>query len=199
MNRLIIVFLLLAIGQVRAQEAKPLDLFQVDQLAVKVDGMVEPGECRSSFVDPRTGIEVFWQADSHNIQAAMRSPGSGWLAMGLGSARMNGAVLILCFQDGQGNWVVQEHLGKPFFGHAPADKPRLISGQARLVDGRLVMEFILPLGLSNGQSIAPGREVPFLLAYHKDKGRLSEHSKKSSGSPKTSRAPAPPPEPGREK
>ena len=199
MRRLIAAILMLACGQALAQGAGPREVFQLDQYVIKVDGAIEPGEYRSSFVDRRTGIEVFWQADSHNLQVAMRSPGSGWLALGLGSAGMNGAVMIIGFQDGQGNWVVQEHLGKPFFRHAPAEKPRLVSGQARLVDGRLVMEFVLPLVLANGQAIAPGRELPFLLAYHKDKGKLSKHSKKSSGSLKMTRTPVQPTETGREK
>jgi hypothetical protein len=199
MRRLIAVILILTAGQALAQGDGPREVFQLDQPATKVDGAIEPGEYRSTFVDPRTGIEVFWQADSHNLQVALRSPGSGWLALGLGSAGMNGAVMIIGFQDAQGNWVVQEHLGKAFFRHAPAEKPRLISGQAKLVDGRLVMEFVLPLVLANGQVIAPGRELPFLLAYHKDKGKLSKHSKKSFGSLKMTRSPAQPTETGREK
>jgi hypothetical protein len=193
------VALLLLAGLSQAREPVTVEIPQLDRAEAKLDGVIEPGEYRASFTDPRTGVEVHWQADSFNLQVALRSPGQGWLAMGLGSGKMNGAVMILGFVDGEGNWTVQEHLGKAFFRHAPAEKPRLVGGKARLSGGRLVMEFVLPLSLSNGQNIAPGREVPFLLALHQDRGKLAKHSRKSSAILKLVRAPAISPEQGVDK
>jgi hypothetical protein len=153
---------------------------QHDRCASTVDGKIDKDEYRHSFTDPVTGIMVFWQADSFNLQAALKSPGSGWLAIGLGSGKMNGADMIIGFKDGAGQWVAEEHLGKAFFRHAPVEKPKLAAGKAAAAEGRTILEFILPLKLSNGKEIKPGQNFPFLLAYHKDKVKISKHTKKSA-------------------
>ncbi len=153
---------------------------QYDRCASTVDGKIDKDEYRNSFTDPATGIMVFWQADSANLQAALKSPGSGWLAIGLGSDKMNGADMVICFQDETGKWQVEEHLGKVFFRHAPVEKPRLVAGKAASIEGRTVLEFVMPLRLSTGKEIKPDSGIPFILAYHKDKVKFSKHTKKSA-------------------
>ncbi|MHB8156009.1 MAG: hypothetical protein ACYDEQ_01195, partial [Desulfocucumaceae bacterium] len=54
----------------------------VVQSEAKVDGVIAKGEYQSSFTDAKTGITVYWQADSANLYCALQSPGQGWLAMG---------------------------------------------------------------------------------------------------------------------
>jgi hypothetical protein len=159
---------------------KIYSLPQCDSCGSTVDGKIDKQEYQNYFTDPATGIMVFWQADSFNLQAALKSPGSGWLAIGLGSEKMNGADMVICFKDQDGKWQVEEHLGKAFFRHAPVEKPKLAAGKAATAEGRTILEFIMPLKLSNGQKIEPGKNFPFLLAYHKDRVKFSKHTKKSS-------------------
>jgi len=159
----------------------PYVLPQQDSCISTVDGRINKNEYSASFVDPATGIEVFWQADSINLHAALKSPGSGWLAMGLGSDKMNGSDMIICFKDRDGKWLVEEQLGKAFFKHIPVENPKLSAAKASIADGKTVMEFVLPLKLSNGKVMKPGEAFPFILAYHKDKTKFSKHTKKSSG------------------
>ncbi|MDP2807155.1 MAG: hypothetical protein Q8O74_03335, partial [bacterium] len=94
---------------------------------------------------------------------------------------MNGAVMIIAYQTGEGAWTAEEHLGKAFFKHAKVEKPRLVAARAGVIDGHTTMEFCLPLSLSNGKTINSAGELPYILAYHQDKPQLSKHSKKTSG------------------
>jgi hypothetical protein len=41
---------------------------------------------------------------------------------------------------------------------------------------RAVMEFSLPLAMSNGKTIQAGQAMPFVLAGHNSKTTLSKHS-----------------------
>jgi hypothetical protein len=164
-----------------AGPAQPWQVPLVKKATVVIDGAATPDEYPATFTDPKTGITVWWQADSANIYAALKSPGRGWLAIGLGADGMSGAAMVIAYQTDQGQWTVEEQLGKPFFKHVRVEQTKLISGKATLAEGRTAMEFALPRRLNNGQTIADGQPMPFILAYHKDKSTLSKHSKKMSG------------------
>lgn len=168
-------------GLALAGPAQPWVVPVVGKSAAVIDGAVSANEYPATFTDPKTSVTVWWQADSANLYVALKSPGQGWLAIGLGADGMNGAAMVIAFQDGQGQWTVEEQLGKSLYRHSRAEPQKLISGKTAQADGHTVMEFSLPRRLSNGQSIAEGQPLPFLLAYHKDKPGLSKHSKKSSG------------------
>ncbi|MDO9392246.1 MAG: DOMON domain-containing protein [bacterium] len=176
-----LLLLLLVPGLLFAGKKEVQKIPVVARSEAKVDGVIAKGEYQSSFTDAKTGITVHWQADSANLYCALQSPGQGWLSIGLGSGGMNGAVMIIAYQTGEGAWAAEEHLGKAFFRHARAEKPRLIAARSGIVDGHTTMEFCLPLSLSNGKTINSAGELPYILAYHQDKPRLSKHSKKSSG------------------
>jgi hypothetical protein len=178
-NTLFILMLLPGLLYAGKKEVQKIPV--VSRSEAKVDGVILKGEYQSSFTDAKTGITVHWQADSANLYCALQSPGQGWLAMGLGSGGMNGAVMIIAFKTSGGEWTAEEHLGKAFFRHAKAENPRIIAAKAGIIDGHTTMEFCLPLSLSNGKTINSAGELPFILAYHLNKPQLSKHSKKSSG------------------
>jgi hypothetical protein len=146
-----------------------------------VDGRVAAGEYAAAFADAKTGIKVSWQGDAQNIHVALESATKGWVAMGLGTRGMRNASMVLGFTDKQGRWVVEEQMGKALYRHSKVDKPKLVSGVAGHVEGRTVLEFVLPRALSNGQTITAGEVMPFIVACHKSKTKLSKHSKATSG------------------
>jgi len=176
-----LLLMLLVPGLLYAGKKEVQKIPAVARSEAKVDGVIAQGEYQSSFTDAKTGITVHWQADSANLYCALQSPGQGWLSIGFGSGGMNGAVMIIAYQTGEGVWAAEEHLGKAFFRHARAENPRLIAARAGVVDGHTTMEFCLPLSLSTGKTINSAGELPYILAYHQDKPQLSKHSKKSSG------------------
>lgn len=163
--------------------AAPLEirLARVVQAQAKADGAIGQDEYSAKLKDPVTGIEVFASADSSVLHMALISPGSGWLAIGLGSTGMNGAVMVIAMKDAQGRWTVEQHLGKSLYRHSRVDKPNLVSRAAWQEGGKTCLEFSIPLQYAGGRRLAPGSPAQFILAYHKDKASLSKHTKKSSG------------------
>jgi len=145
-----------------------------------IDGQVAAGEYATTFTDSRTGITVSWQADAQNLYVGLRSPGKGWIAIGFGATGMKGASMVVGYVNKAGQWIAEEQMGKAFYRHSTVENPKLIAGSADLKNGKTVLEFALPLALSNGQTIQPGKPMPFVLAFHKTKTKLSKHSRKAS-------------------
>ena len=145
-----------------------------------IDGRVAAGEYAAAFTDAHTGIKVSWQADAQNVYVALESATKGWVALGLGARGMRNASMVLGFTDKQGRWVVEEQMGKALYRHSKVDSAKLVSGVAGHVEGKTVLEFALPRALSNGQTLAAGKPMPFILACHTSKTKLSKHSKKTS-------------------
>ena len=176
---IILLLVMIAVGTAFAGDAPPHKVPVVLTAAPAIDGAIASGEYAATFTDPGTGIVVCWQADTANLYCALQSPGHGWLAIGFGSDGMNGADMAIAYVDSA--WTVEEQMGKSFFRHSKVEHPKLIAGVAKLDQGRTVMEFAIPLSLSNGKTIDGTTALPFILAYHKDKTALSKHTKKSSG------------------
>lgn len=175
------VLVLLAVACAPSAPLK-VSLARTASVAARADGAIGGGEYAFRATDPATKIEIQASADSAALHVALRSPGAGWLAMGLGSGGMNGAVMVIAMLGGDGKWKVEEHLGKPMFRHSPVDTPNLIEAKAWQEGGRTCLEFSIPLRYSGDKALATGASTPFILAYHKDRGSLSKHTRKSSGS-----------------
>jgi hypothetical protein len=175
------VFLLIAVSTAFAGDPT---LYQVPVVLAGApisDGAIGAKEYAATFTDPGTGIVVHWQADSAVLYCALQSPGKGWLAIGFGSDGMSGSDMAIAYTGADGAWIVEEQMGKSFFRHSKVDQPILISGKAGLTDGKTVMEFAIPLALSNHKIISEAAALPFILAYHKDKTTFTKHTKRSSG------------------
>ncbi len=142
-----------------------------------IDGRVAAGEYAATFTDAKTGVRVSWQADAQNIYVGLESTHPGWVAIGFGARGMRGASMVIGCTDKHGRWTVEEQMGKALYRHARVANPKLIAGVAGRVGGKTVIEFALPRALSNGQTIAAGEPMPFILACHKSKTKLCKHSK----------------------
>jgi len=164
----------------QAADEAPYRLPLVKGPKPRMDGQVTSGEYAGSYTEPRTGIKVSWQSDGQTLYAALESPSKGWVALGLGARGMNSSTMVIGFTDPQGQWQVEEHLGRSLYRHKKADQPRLLEAVAQAVAGRTVLEFALPLSLSNGRTIEPGTPMPFVLSMHKSKSKMSKHSKAAS-------------------
>ena len=178
---LVVGSLLVLAGVARASEpAHRLPL--VAKTTSMIDGRVAPGEYAGGFSDAKTGIQVSWEADGENLHVALQSALKGWVAIGFGTGGMRGACMVIAFVDKQGRWIVEEQRGKALYRHSKVEHPTLGAGVAGQIDGKTVMEFSLPLILSNGKTITASEPMPFILACHKSKTKLSKHSKATSAS-----------------
>ena len=184
MKRVLQLFglVLLSVATARAAEPGVPQVLPVSAGAKpSVDGRVAAGEYATAFTDAKTGIRVSWQTDAQNVYVALESAMKGWVAMGFGARGMRDASMVIASTDKQGRWVVEEQMGKALYRHSKVANAKLVSGVAGHVEGKSVLEFALPRALSNGQTLTAGEPMPFILACHKSKTKLSKHSKRTSG------------------
>lgn len=104
-----------------------------------VDGILKDGEYRflRAFDDMRLGVSP--SSDGKILYVAIEAPTSGWVAVGLGSAVMNGAFIVLgAYTNGKA--VVTEQKG---FGHGHTENAaKMVTASAvREAGGKTVMEF----------------------------------------------------------
>ena len=151
-----------------AAQEKPHGIPNLSQVNVAVDGQVKPGEYPTHFVNSQTGIGVSWVSDGKLLYVALESPAKGWVAIGFGAQKVRGTSMFIGFNDGKGGRV-DEHMGSWVSTHRPVDKPKLVDFATTLGAKGVIIEFSVPLELSNGQVIAPGQPMPFVLSYHAKK------------------------------
>lgn len=151
-----------------AAQGKPHGIPNLSQVNVVIDGRASEGEYPTRFVNSQTGIAVSWVSDGERLYVALESPAKGWVAIGFGAHKVRGTSMFIGYHDDKGGRV-DEHEGTWVSTHRPIDRPRLIDFKTAQGPKGTAMEFVIPLELSNGQVIAPGQPMPFVLAYHAKK------------------------------
>lgn len=96
------VFMILALIVVSAAFA---------QTAPLQDGVINTGEY--AFTEVKNGITIAssLSSDGKTIYMAVSAATKGWIALGAGSAKMNGAYMILAYQDDKGVRFISEETG----------------------------------------------------------------------------------------
>jgi hypothetical protein len=108
---------LLVAAQAAEMPVMPYDSAIGDRGAVDGFVDVEESEYPASFTDKTTGITVHWGFDDSLIYVALETKGAGWLAIGLGSAKMNESNMIIGYWSDDSS-AVYNQLGS---GYAHAD------------------------------------------------------------------------------
>jgi hypothetical protein len=162
-------------------QTKPHGIVNLKKADVMIDGRITEGEYPTHFTDPYTGIGVSWVSDGKLLYVALESPHRGWVAISFGEHKIRGSSMIIAYHDPSGRRV-DEHMGNWASTHQAIDKPRLVDFRTAKTNSGIIVEFSLPLALSNGQAIVPGQPMPFMLAYNKDKPSFKGRpSRKSAG------------------
>jgi hypothetical protein len=143
-------------------------ILNLSAVGVKIDGQLGEGEYPTVFSDPKTGIRVGWVSDGKLLYVALQSPHPGWVAIAFGNSKIRGSSMFIGYHL-PGGGRVDEHTGSWVSTHRPIDKPSLTAFATGSIGKGTVIEFALPLELSNGQVIAPGQPMPYVLACHKTK------------------------------
>ncbi len=111
-------------------------------IAPLADGLVSPGEY--SFMATKSGarISLALGAEGSVLYAAIDAPTRGYVALGFGSLKMNGASLFMAL-DKAGKSTVSEQLGSGH-GHSEAKGASILASAVKTAAGRTVFEFSLP-------------------------------------------------------
>jgi len=146
---------------------------KTDQVPTQ-DGVISTGEY--SFTKSAAGMKIGITLSKAKdmLYVAVESPGSGWVAAGLGSSTMNGAYMVLGFSKG-GNSSVSEELGAGH-RHSPVSARRIVKSSVRESAGSTTLEFSIPSG-----EFIKGSRLNAIFAFAKSADDFSSrHSEKTS-------------------
>lgn len=160
---LILAAVLAAIYPLAAQSLKP------SAEAPKADGVVADGEYSFTEAYKDMTLHLSLSSDGKVLYVALAAPTSGWVAVGLGSLKMDGAFMVLGY-DKAGKAEVSEETGKGR-RHSPNSDRRLSSQAVREADGKTTLEFSLP-----ASSHAAGASLRMILAYGRRDDFTSFHA-----------------------
>jgi hypothetical protein len=181
MRKLMLISLGLSLSAFCWAQSKPHGILNLTTVNVKIDGQVEADEYPTNFVDSQTGVGVSWVSDGKLLYVALQSPAQGWVAIAFGNSKIRGTAMFIGYHK-PGGGRVDEHGGSWVSTHKPIDKPLLVNFATGANSTGAVIEFAMPLTLSNGQVIVPGQPMSYVLAYHKKKTSFKGRpSKKSPG------------------
>jgi len=108
---------------------------------VTLDGMINEGEYKTVEVKNEFTIAARLSDDKSTLQVAIKGPTTGWMAIGMGTLKMNGSFMILGYvADGKPS--VSYELGKGY-SHAPTPAPGA-SAFVSETDGVTTLEVSLP-------------------------------------------------------
>ncbi len=181
MKQIILLSLILSLAASGWAQSKPHGILNLKSVNIKIDGQVGPDEYPTNFVDSQTGIGVSWVSDGKLLYVALQSPAQGWVAIAFGNSKIRGTSMFIGYHK-PGGGRVDEHVGSWVSTHKPIDKPSLVNFATGANPRGAVIEFAMPLTLSNGQVIVPGQPMSFVLAYHAKKTSFKGRpSKKNTG------------------
>jgi len=158
---------MIAVASAGAQELRP------SSAAPAADGVVSPGEYSMTMDRNGMRLGLSLSADGSTLYAAIEAPTTGWVAIGLGSLKMNGAFMVLAY-DKAGEAFVSEETGAGY-GHKPNTVKRLSASAVKEAGASTTLEFAVPAA-----GFADAQAVKLILAYGKKDDRSSKHSKYAS-------------------
>lgn len=127
-------------------------------MAPKADGVLSPSEYPAVKTGAGMSLGVALSNDEKTLYLAVQAPTAGWVALGVGSLRMDGAFMVLAF-DANGAQTVSEQTGKGH-GHSPNATKKLISAAVKEANGMTTLEIALP-----SAGYTAGDAVKLIFAY----------------------------------
>lgn len=154
-------------GKIRAADYVAGEGFGL--VAPTVDGRIVEGEYRRSAQDKGSGVTLSWRNGLVVLFAAVRSPGTGWLAAGFDPlSRMQGANFIIAALTADG-LVIEDHFGIGPTSHRRDARSDVLRAAGTTAAGHTIVEFVIPLdsGDAEDKPLIPGRTYTVLLSYHR--------------------------------
>jgi len=170
MNKLLLAIGTLSIALMTAVSAQTLAPSALKPVADGLFGAAEYS-LTGSYNGMKLGTSL--SADGKTLFVALEAPTAGWVAVGLGSLKMNGAFMVLAY-DKSGTPSISEQTGAGH-GHKPNTVNILTAGAVKEAGGVTVLEFALPAAGFTGAA-----SLKMLVAYGKNDNFTSIHSKFAS-------------------
>lgn len=148
--------------------AVPLFSQTVPEQIPSADGIIASGEYRVLKTGSGISVGVTLSEDGSTLYLAVEAQTSGWVALGLGSLRMDGAYMVFGFDQG-GKVTVSEQTGKGH-GHRPNGERRILICSVREEGGVTTLEFSVP-----SEGLVRGGILPVLGAYGSKDDLTSMH------------------------
>jgi hypothetical protein len=106
-----------------------------------VDGAMAKGEYGWMNTVGSFWLGVSLSKDGQTLTIGLAAKTSGWVSVGLGSQKMDGAYIIIAYFDGQQH--IAEEIGKGH-GHSVAPGKKLIASTVKTTNGMTYLEFSIP-------------------------------------------------------
>jgi len=151
-----------------------------------LDGQISENEYANHYRSDELQLDLYWTLDQENIYIALRSPGKGWLAIGLnpeGPAMQGADILVGYVQDGI--LYMRDDFAESPTGHSP-DKD--LGGQENISESAgseseqgTVIEFVRKLDTQDDfDKPIIGGTMTVQLAYSETDDFVSYHSKRAA-------------------
>jgi len=134
----------------------------------KVDGLIGSGEYPAPATKSGMRLGSSFSPDGATLYLALAAPTQGWVALGLGSLKMNGAYIVMGYDD-SGKPTVSEQAGKGH-GHQGVAGSRLLASAVKEGAGETVLELAV-----KAADFAQGGSVKLIMAYGKSDGLSAMH------------------------
>lgn len=132
------------------------------------------------------GAEVSVVHNGEMVYVHLSAPAQGWLAAGFNRSggAMDGANLILGILGAEGEFDVQNHVGRGF-AHGPVPSPVDFAAHVSRQGDRTVLEFAYPLRFPGENDfaltgLASGETVLLVVAYHRSAASFLKHSSRGA-------------------
>lgn len=106
-----------------------------------IDGAMAKGEYGWMQSVGKFWLGVTLSKDGKTLMIGLAAQTKGWISVGLGSTKMNGAYMLIAYDNGKQNF--SEQIGKGH-GHSPAPGTKVTASAVKTVNGMTYLEFSIP-------------------------------------------------------
>lgn len=153
-----------------ASSAQPVPPLAPSPLVPVADGKIGADEYSWHGTLKDMKLELSLSADSSTLCVALEAPTAGWASVGLGRLKMNGAFMVIGY-DNKGTAAVSEQTGV-LFGHKENKTTILRESAVGEQNGATILEFSLPAAAYLSQP-----SLKLIAAYGKQDNFTSKHAK----------------------
>jgi hypothetical protein len=204
MSKRLTLLLGAALAWASAQPVIPYDSLM--DARVMIDGVIDNEEGReypATYVDKASGLTVHWGFDDSLIYVGLETKGRGWLAIGFGSAMMNGSNMIVGYYTDDSTEVMNQVGGNHVHARSPQSDSAISEAEIDRDEetGVTTMEFTYPLRFPAGEALAipglaPGETYDIILAQNtKTVSLKAKHTNLNALKVKLADTPQPQPKP----